>query len=204
MALRWQWQNLDQNLNSQQTPHTSPSRVKYGVSVVRILGKIPRVTMAQHCNNFTSHNTIYLSHCGLNKMAKSLEKSELKTFSFEILQDPMIKTSYHFVNTCPGECFNIKIPYYQYRDCHDKDKMFSQPPNLYHGNPHTWKQTVLRPMSESTGLSAAFAKGREFPAFAKYPQCNSPHKRKCLLFLSHWRCTPRWRWRGIPCVYLNT
>ena len=32
--------------------------------------------------------------------------------------------------------------YYQYRDCHDKDKMFSQPPNLYHGNPHTWKESL--------------------------------------------------------------
>ena len=43
---------------------------------------------------------------------------------------------------CPGGCFNIKIPYNQYRDCYEKDKMFSQPPNLSHGNPHTWKESL--------------------------------------------------------------
>ena len=39
-------------------------------------------------------------------------------------------------------------------------------------------------MSTSIGLSAASEKGREFPALAKYPQCNSPQKRRFLLFTS--------------------
>ena len=36
-------------LESQQTPHTSPSRASYGVSIVRILQKIDRVITAPHC-----------------------------------------------------------------------------------------------------------------------------------------------------------
>ena len=47
-ALRWQWQNVDETSNSQQTPHTSPSRASYGVSVVRILEKIERIITAPH------------------------------------------------------------------------------------------------------------------------------------------------------------
>ena len=35
--------------DSQKTPHTSPSRVSYGVSIVRILEKIDCVIMAPHC-----------------------------------------------------------------------------------------------------------------------------------------------------------
>ena len=49
MALRWQEQNLNQTSNSQQTPHTSPSRASYGVSIVRILEKIDLVITALHC-----------------------------------------------------------------------------------------------------------------------------------------------------------
>ena len=36
-------------LNSQRTPHSSPSRASYGVSCVRIWVKIGRVTTAPHC-----------------------------------------------------------------------------------------------------------------------------------------------------------
>ena len=39
-SLRWQWENVDQILNSQQTPHTSPSSASYGVSSISILAKI--------------------------------------------------------------------------------------------------------------------------------------------------------------------
>ena len=35
MALQWQQQNLHQSQNSQQTPHTSPSRMSYGVSIMK-------------------------------------------------------------------------------------------------------------------------------------------------------------------------
>ena len=54
------------------TPYLTLTGTRYGMSVVRTLGKTDCVITAQHCNNFTSHNTIYLSHCRLNKMAKSL------------------------------------------------------------------------------------------------------------------------------------
>ena len=36
MALQWLKQNIYQKLNSQKTPHISPSRVIYGVSIVSI------------------------------------------------------------------------------------------------------------------------------------------------------------------------
>ena len=39
----------DQILESQETPHLSPSRLSYGVSIVRILQKIDRVITALHC-----------------------------------------------------------------------------------------------------------------------------------------------------------
>ena len=48
-ALRWQQQNVKQSSNSQQTPHTSPSRASYGESFMRILKKIDRVIAAPHC-----------------------------------------------------------------------------------------------------------------------------------------------------------
>ena len=42
--------NINQNLNSQNTPngHTSASRMSYGVSVLRIGEKIDRIIMALH------------------------------------------------------------------------------------------------------------------------------------------------------------
>ena len=48
-ALRWQWKMIDQTSNSQQTPHTSPSRASKGVSVVRILEKTDRIITVPHC-----------------------------------------------------------------------------------------------------------------------------------------------------------
>ena len=48
-ALQCQQQNMNQTWSSQQTPHSSPSRASYGVSVVGILRKIDRVITAQHC-----------------------------------------------------------------------------------------------------------------------------------------------------------
>ena len=49
MALRWQEQNLNHTLTSQHTPHSSPVRAMYGVSIVRILKKIDRVITAPLC-----------------------------------------------------------------------------------------------------------------------------------------------------------
>ena len=39
-ALRWKQQNESQTSNSQQTPHTSPSRASNGMSVMRIVMKL--------------------------------------------------------------------------------------------------------------------------------------------------------------------
>ena len=49
MALRWQQPNVNQTLKSKPTPHTSPSRVSYGVSIMRILKKTDRAITAPHC-----------------------------------------------------------------------------------------------------------------------------------------------------------
>ena len=40
---------MNQILESQQTPHTSPLRASYGVSIVRIWDKFDRVITALHC-----------------------------------------------------------------------------------------------------------------------------------------------------------
>ena len=59
-ALLWQQQNINQTSNSQQTPHSSPSRVSYGVSIMRILKKIVRVITAPQCCN-SNLSTIIIS-----------------------------------------------------------------------------------------------------------------------------------------------
>ena len=48
-ALRWQWQNESQTLDSQKTPHSSPSRPSYRMSFVRTLEKIDCVITTPHC-----------------------------------------------------------------------------------------------------------------------------------------------------------
>ena len=48
-ALRLRWLNINQTLDSQKTPHISPSRASYGVPFVRIFEKIGRVITAPHC-----------------------------------------------------------------------------------------------------------------------------------------------------------
>ena len=50
MALLWQEQNLNQTSNSQHTPHTSPFRTSYEVSIERIWDKIDRVITAPYCD----------------------------------------------------------------------------------------------------------------------------------------------------------
>ena len=47
-------QNVNKTPNSQQPPHTSPSRASYGVSVIRVWEKINRVITAPHCIRFFS------------------------------------------------------------------------------------------------------------------------------------------------------
>ena len=43
----------------------------------------------------------------------------------------------------PGDCLNdIKIPSFEHRDPHDKDKMISQLSYLYYENPHVWKDSL--------------------------------------------------------------
>ena len=57
-AQQWQWENISQTLDSQKTPHTSPSWVSYGVPFVRILEKIDRVIRAPHCGRKPARQTI--------------------------------------------------------------------------------------------------------------------------------------------------
>ena len=47
--IQWLWQNTNQSLYSQRTPHISPSWASYGVSIVRILEKIDQIIMTMHC-----------------------------------------------------------------------------------------------------------------------------------------------------------
>ena len=42
----------------------------------------------------------------------------------------------------PGDCLNIKMSSYQYRDPHVKDKTVLWSSYLEHGNPHTWKDCL--------------------------------------------------------------
>ena len=49
--LHWLKQNINQTLNWQKTPHTSPSRASYRVSIVRIWEKIDCVITAPHCKH---------------------------------------------------------------------------------------------------------------------------------------------------------
>ena len=47
---------MDQALNSQKTPHTSPLRASYGMSFVSILMKNDRVIKGFYCIVYTSVN----------------------------------------------------------------------------------------------------------------------------------------------------
>ena len=53
---------MNQVLESQQTPHISPSRASYGVSIVRILEKIDRVVTAPHCSWFQRRPVTNIGH----------------------------------------------------------------------------------------------------------------------------------------------
>ena len=56
-TLWWQWQKVNQILESKQTPHISPLRgASYGVSIVRIGGKTDVIT-ARHC----MHKSMYIT-----------------------------------------------------------------------------------------------------------------------------------------------
>ena len=54
---------MNQRLESQQTPHISPSRASYGVSIVRIWEKIDRVITAPHCILLKTDHVLKTSHC---------------------------------------------------------------------------------------------------------------------------------------------
>ena len=49
------WPKIDHTLNSQQTPHNSPSRVSYGMSLVSTGEKIDHVRTAAHCIAMGKH-----------------------------------------------------------------------------------------------------------------------------------------------------
>ena len=71
MALRWQGRNINQTLNSKQTPHSSTSWVSYGVSVAR---KIDCIIMALHCHKFppNAHNKAHVTAWGTLKVLNIL------------------------------------------------------------------------------------------------------------------------------------
>ena len=50
MARQWLRQNINHKLNSPKTPHSSPSWMGYGVSIVRIIDKIDYVLTLPHCS----------------------------------------------------------------------------------------------------------------------------------------------------------
>ena len=50
---------MDQALNSQKTPHTSPLRASYGMSFVSILMKNDRVIKGFYCIVFILHMTSF-------------------------------------------------------------------------------------------------------------------------------------------------
>ena len=58
---------MDQALNSQKTPHTSPLRASYGMSFVSILMKNDRVIKGFYCT-FLSHPDLH-ERLGLNVVA---------------------------------------------------------------------------------------------------------------------------------------
>ena len=84
MALWWLQQNLNQTSNSQQAPHTSPSRASYGVSIVRIWEKIDRIITAPHCimnqirtiiqpnQHVARHNCVHYSDVIMDAMASQI------------------------------------------------------------------------------------------------------------------------------------
>ena len=51
---------MDQALNSQKTPHTSPLRASYGMSFVSILMKKDRVIKGFYCSGFSHGSAIVL------------------------------------------------------------------------------------------------------------------------------------------------
>ena len=58
---------MDQTLNSQKTPHTSPLGASYGMSFVSILMKNDRVIKGFYCSNFKS--VIYEHMLLINSLA---------------------------------------------------------------------------------------------------------------------------------------
>ena len=58
---------MDQALNSQKTPHTSPLRASYGMSFVSILMKNDRVIKGFYCKYVSDYAKILLGNdiCGL-------------------------------------------------------------------------------------------------------------------------------------------
>ena len=64
-SVRWLRLNINESWDRQKTPHTSPSRARYGVSFVKILEKIDRVITVPHCSNFPDvpAHTIQTTRC---------------------------------------------------------------------------------------------------------------------------------------------
>ena len=93
-TLWWQWQKVNQILESQQTPHISPSRASCGVPIVRILEKIA----------FLRHRTVPYTI------------SEFTPWKAVLVTRSDIQMSHQYVNSYLGDktklrssCFHKKI-----------------------------------------------------------------------------------------------
>ena len=50
-VLQWQRQSINETVDSQKTPHISPSRASYGVSIERVWVKIDYIITPLHCSS---------------------------------------------------------------------------------------------------------------------------------------------------------
>ena len=93
---------LHRNLYTQQTPHTSPSRASYEVSIVRNLEKIARVITAPH----SIHVCCDSMHCFAAYLPKSDGGKLSMSITFMILIIQNVHTASMILNT-QFECANV-------------------------------------------------------------------------------------------------
>ena len=68
---------MDQALNSQKTPHTSPLRASYGMSFVSILMKNDRVIKGFYCSGNKADPCISAAHHNTDHSAETTLKIEI-------------------------------------------------------------------------------------------------------------------------------
>ena len=99
ITLQWQRQNTNQGLRSQKTPHISPWRTSYGVSIVMILVKIDGVITALRCNaqcaaHIDTEWTVSFNWFIIIGVDDGLPSIHCKIIIQTCIVQPLIKTSY--------------------------------------------------------------------------------------------------------------